>query len=302
MLQFSKFQTFAILGAVLLGALFAVPNFLNEETRAGLPGFVPSSTINLGLDLQGGSYLLLGVDTDKVINDRMTNMTGDIRREMRPISSANRERITIDNIVYNSETTTASLTVADPADADEAADRVRELTRGGVGGALGLGLRPYSVSVNGERIDVTMTTEARRHFSSEAVRDSIEVIRRRIDPAGNREVSIQPQGDDRIVVQVPGDDDPEALKDLINRSGQLSFHRHDPTVNLSDAAAGLLPPGRILVEYAEFAGAGTGEPPLVLWEEPEITGDMVQTASAQRPAFQGIHATKCRFEIRYRAR
>ena len=279
MLQFSRFQTFAILGAVLLGALFAVPNFLNEETRAGLPGFVPSSTINLGLDLQGGSYLLLGVDTDKVINDRMTNMTGDIRREMRPSSSANRERITIDNIVYNSETTTVSLTVADPADADEAADRVRELTRGGVGGALGLGLRPYSVSVNGERIDVTMTTEARRHFSSEAVRDSIEVIRRRIDPAGNREVSIQPQGDDRIVVQVPGDDDPEALKDLINRSGQLSFHRHDPTVNLSDAAAGLLPPGRMLVEYAEFAGAG--QPPLVLWEEPEVTGDMVQTASAQ---------------------
>ena len=279
MLQFSRFQTFAIIGAVLLGALFAVPNFLNEETRAGLPGFVPSSTINLGLDLQGGSYLLLGVDTDKVINDRMTNMTGDIRREMRPSSSANRERITIDNIVYNSDTTTVSLTVADPADADEAADRVRELTRGGVGGALGLGLRPYSVSANGERIDVTMTTEARRHFSSEAVRDSIEVIRRRIDPAGNREVSIQPQGDDRIVVQVPGDDDPEALKDLINRSGQLSFHRHDPTVNLSDAAAGLLPPGRMLVEYAEFAGAG--QPPLVLWEEPEVTGDMVQTASAQ---------------------
>lgn len=279
MLQFSKFQTFAIVGVVLLGVLFAVPNFLDEDTRNSLPGFVPSSTINLGLDLQGGSYLLLGVDTDKVIDDRMRGMMADIRSEMRPNRSAGRERVRIDNIVYNSETTTASLTVADAADADEAAARVRELTRGGVGGALGLGLRPYNVSVNGERIDVAMTAEARRQFSSEAVRDSIEVVRRRIDPAGNREVSIQPQGDDRIVVQVPGDDDPEALKAVINRTGQLTFHRHDPSVNFQDAAAGLLPPGRILVPHAEFAGAG--QAPLVLWEDPEVTGDMVQTASAE---------------------
>ncbi len=279
MLQFSRVQTFAVLGVVLLGALFAVPNFLSDETRDGLPGFVPSSTINLGLDLQGGSYLLLGVDTDKVIDDRMRGLMSDIRREMRPSRSAGRERIRIDNMVYNGDAATAALTLADEADAQAAAARIRELTRGGVGGALGLGLRPYAVSVSGDRIDVAMTVEAQRYYAREAVRDSIEVVRRRIDPAGNREVSIQPQGEDRIVVQVPGDDDPESLKAVINRTGQLSFHAADPTVSLQDAAAGLLPPGRILAPYADFAGAG--QPPLVLLEEPEVTGDMVQTASAQ---------------------
>jgi len=279
MLQFSRVQTFAVLGVVLLGALFAVPNFLSDETRDGLPGFVPSSTINLGLDLQGGSYLLLGVDTDKVIDDRMRGLMSDIRREMRPSRSAGRERIRIDNMVYNGDAATAALTLADEADAEAAAARIRELTRGGVGGALGLGLRPYAVSVSGDRIDVAMTVEAQRYYAREAVRDSIEVVRRRIDPAGNREVSIQPQGEDRIVVQVPGDDDPESLKAVINRTGQLSFHAADPTVSLQDAAAGLLPPGRILAPYADFAGAG--QPPLVLLEEPEVTGDMVQTASAQ---------------------
>ncbi|MEM9617615.1 MAG: protein translocase subunit SecD [Pseudomonadota bacterium] len=278
MLQFSKFQTAGVLGLILLGAIFAIPNFLSDETREGLPGFLPKGTINLGLDLQGGSYLLLGVDTEKVIDDRMRGVMSDIRREMRPNRAVNRDRISIDSLVYNEDTNTVSLRVRNAAQTNEAAERVRDITRGGVGGALGLGLRAYTVSVNDARLDIAITTEAERYYSTEAVRDSIEVVRRRIDPAGNKEVAIQPQGEDRIVVQVPGDDDPEALKSIINRSGQLSFHRHDPTVNPTDAAAGLLPPGRIMVPFSESEGAG--QLPLVLFEEAEVTGDMVETASA----------------------
>ena len=277
MLQFSKVQQAAVLGLVLLGVIFSIPNFLNEETRANLPGFLPKGTINLGLDLQGGSYLLLGVNTEKVIDDRMRATMGDLRREMRPSSASGRERIRIENIVYNDETGVIALRVADENDIDEAADRARDVTRAGAG-ALGLGQRNYVVSVNGPTVNVTMTGEARQRFSLEAVRDSIEVVRRRIDPAGNREVSIQPQGDDRIVVQVPGDDDPEALKAIINRTGQLSFHRHDPSVSFQDAAAGLIPPGRMLVPFSELGGVGN--PPMVLIEDAEVTGDMVNNASA----------------------
>ncbi len=278
MLQFSKYQTAGIIGLIIVGLLFALPNLLSDETRNSLPGFVPKSTVNLGLDLQGGSYLLLGVDTDKVIDDRMRAVMADMRREMRPNRASNKERITIDNLAYNGETNVVSLRLRNEADLDEARDRVRDLTRGGIGGGLGLGVRPYTVSTSGARIEVAITPEAKRFYASEAVRDSIEVVRRRIDPAGNKEVSIQPQGIDRIVVQVPGDDDPEALKAIINRTGQLSFHRHDPSVNPQDAAAGLLPPGRMLVPFAEFEGSGS--PPLVLFEDAEVTGDMVETASA----------------------
>ena len=284
MLQFSRFQTAGVFGLVLLAVLFAVPNFLSETTRENLPGFLPKGTINLGLDLQGGSYLLLGVDTEKVIDDRMRGIMGDIRREMRPNRTAGRERIRIDNLALNEDTDTIVLRVRDEGDASAALDRVRDITRGG-GGALGIGSRNYTASVDGTRIDIVMTPEARRHFTSEAVRDSIEVVRRRIDPAGNKEVSIQPQGDNRIVVQVPGDDDPEALKSIINRTGQLSFHRHDPTVNVQDAIAGLLPPGRIYVPYAEGEGPGG----LVLVEDPEVSGDMVETAAAtQNPESGGF--------------
>lgn len=278
MLQFTRFQTAGIALLMILGVLFAAPNLLNEETRNSLPGFLPKGVINLGLDLQGGSHLLLSVDTDKVIDDRMRGLMGDVRREMRPNRAAGKERISIESISYNDEESSVSLLIGDAADSEEAERRVRELTRGGVGGALGLGLRAYNVSASGQRIEIAMTPEARRYYADEAVRDSIEVVRRRIDPAGNKEVLIAPQGVDRIVVQVPGDNDPEALKDLINRTGQLSFHRHDPTVNLQDASAGLLPPGRVFLPFAALEGSG--RPGLVLYEDAEVTGDMVQTASA----------------------
>ena len=278
MLQFTKYQIAGVALLVLLGAMFAIPNLLSEETRNSLPGFLPKTTINLGLDLQGGSHVLLEVKTEKVIDDRMKAMMGDIRREMRPNSATNRKRVSIESLSYSEANDSISLLIADPADAEEAEERIRDLTRGGVGGALGLGIRAYTVAADGQRFTVTMTTDAQRFYASEAVRDSIEVVRRRIDPAGNKEVLIAPQGVDRIVVQVPGDNDPEALIALINRTGQLSFHRSDPTVSLQDAMAGLLPPGRIFVPFADIEG--TGRPGLVLYEDAEVTGDMVQTASA----------------------
>ncbi len=278
MLKFSRFQTAGILGLIVLAALFAMPNFLSEDARAGLPSFLPKGTINLGLDLQGGSYLLLGVDTEKVIDDRMRAVMSDIRRELRPSRAVGRDRISIDNLAFNADTDVVILRIRNDAQVDDAATRVRDITRGAGGGGFGLGFRSYIVSVNGSRIDVRMTPEAMTNYANEAVRDSIEVVRRRIDPAGNKEVSIQPQGTNRIVVQVPGDDDPEALKSIINRTGQLSFHRHDPSVNPTDAAAGLLPPGRMLVPFADSEAAG--QLPMVLFEEAEVTGDMVVNASA----------------------
>ncbi|WP_425407772.1 protein translocase subunit SecD [Hyphococcus sp.] len=279
MLQFSRYQTAAVAVLMLLAMLFAVPNLLSEQTRSSLPGFMPKGTINLGLDLQGGSHLLLSVDTEKVIDDRVRSMMSDIRREMRPNSAAGRDRVSIGGLTYNEEENLITLRLSEASQADEAETRVREVTRG-VGGALALGQRDYTVNVNNDRIQVAMTAEAQTRYALQAVRDSIEVVRRRIDPAGNKEVLIAPQGTDRIVVQVPGDNDPEALKDLINRTGQLSFHRHDPTVSLQDASEGFLPPGRIFVPFSDIAGnAGPG---LVLYEDAEVTGDMVQTASSQQ--------------------
>lgn len=273
MLQFSKWQRALIIGAIVIAALLALPNFFSKETVAGWPGFAPKSRVALGLDLQGGSYLLLGVDTQKVIDDRLTALRQEIQRSMRP--TGDKERIALQALpTLDQANDTISLRVKDDAQVEAAAKRIRDLTRGG--GLVGAGVRPYEVSVEGPRIDIVMTPDAKRAYSQEALADSIEVVRRRIDPAGNKEVLIQPQGDDRIVVQAPGDNDPEALKQIINRTGQLSFHRVDQSVSQEDMLAGVLPPNRIVVPIAASEGGGN----LVLFEEPEVTGDMVESASA----------------------
>ena len=271
MLKLSTWLTAFILGVIALAAVFAAPNLLSEETRKGLPDYLPKGAINLGLDLQGGSYLLLGVDTSKVIADRLTALRQDIQREMR--RRGDNPRIVLSSLpTVNGAEGVVAFIVKDPAEAEQAAERVRDITRAGlIPGAV----RSYDVTVEGARVLTRILPEARRLYAHEALQDSIEVVRRRIDPAGNKEVSIQPQGADRIVVQVPGDNDPEALKALINRTGQLSFHRADPAVSLEDAAAGAV--GRIALPFA--AGAGD-QGMMVLYEEPEVTGDMVQSASA----------------------
>lgn len=273
MLQFRPWQQALIALSVVLAAVLASPNFFPKETVATWPGFAPKSRIALGLDLQGGSYLLLGVDTEKVIDDRLTNLRQEVQRAMRP--SGARARIALQAApTLDAAADRITFRVRDEASVEDAAKRVRDITRAGA--LVGAGFRPYEVNVEGPRIDIAMTPDAKRAFGQEALADSIEVVRRRIDPAGNKEVLIQPQGADRIVVQAPGDNDPEALKQIINRTGQLSFHRVDASASPDDAEAGLLPPGRIVVPIAEVEGGGA----LVLWEEAEVTGDMVESASA----------------------
>lgn len=285
MLSFSRWQQALIAAVLAFGALFAAPNVIPARYLEPLPDFIPKGTVNLGLDLQGGSYLLLGVGVDKVISDRLTGARQEIQRLMRP--SGNNARVALSQLptVDDSEGT-ITFRVRDPGQVDEAARRVRDFARGGI---TAFASRTYDVSVSGDRITLTLTADARRQYTTDALGDSIEIVRRRIDPAGNREVSIQPQGDDRIVVQVPGDDDPIALQALINRTGQLSFHRHDATVSASDAEAGLLPPGRILVPMSDTEGGGV----LVLYEEPEVTGDMVDNASA------GLNSDGAGFQINF---
>ncbi len=275
MLQFSKWQTAAIAGVVALAALFAAPNLFSERQLEAFPDFLPTGQINLGLDLRGGSYLLLRVETDELIANRLAGVRSELQRTMRP--SGGRERIVLAaRPSVDAATRTVVVRVRDAEDAEEAARRARDATRQGVGVSFGATLRPYDVVVDNDVVRVRLIDEARDDYIEQAVRDSIEVVRRRVDPAGNKEVSIQPQGRDRIVVQAPGDNDPEQLKALINRTGQLSFHRVDASVNPQDAEAGLLPPNRIVVAFTETEGPGS----LVLHEEPEVTGDMVERAAA----------------------
>ena len=274
MLQYRTWQIVLIVGLIAFAGIFALPNLLTKERREALPDFLPQTHVNLGLDLQGGSYLLLGVDTRKVIQDRLNNTRQEVLRSLRP--SGGRPRIAIsDQPSVNLEDRVITVRIREPSEVAAAEKRIRDA----VVGATFVNATPlYEVTAADQRVRVRMTEEAERRYKQEALAQSIEVVRRRIDPAGNKEVSIQPQGAERIVIQAPGDSDPEALKAIVNRTGQLSFHRVDPTADPVEAANGQVPPSRIYVPYAPDAGEGAGG--LVLFEDPEITGDMVRSASA----------------------
>ena len=297
MLKFSRASVIAAFGLVFLALLFALPNFLSETQRQSLPGFMPKTTVNLGLDLQGGSHLLLQVDTDKVLDDRLTAFRKEVQSILRSRRAQGRERIRAKPVLLDKDERVVTVELRDATQYNEAIKRLRSLARGsggGLGGGLGLGAQQdYEVSGNNDdTIKVAMTSNAQIRYSTEAVSDSIEVVRRRLDPGGNKEVSIQPQGTDRIVVQVPGDDDPEALKELINRTGQLSFHPVDLAIpgpvigdweNISfneDSGCrevGALPPGRMVRELVEDGIIGQT---MVLERDPVISGTNVNSASA----------------------
>ncbi|MEM8987147.1 MAG: protein translocase subunit SecD [Pseudomonadota bacterium] len=273
MLHFETWKVALILGVVALGALFALPNAAPRAIYEATPEFLPlpDKSINLGLDLQGGSYLLLEVEADVVVRERYDALRDDVRRALRGQGSADR-RISFSGPTYVDDS--VFVRINDASDLEEAEGRLRDL----ITPVSGLGTGPNMTVSSGadQRIDVQLTDEAKTFYRTKAVTDSIEIVRRRIDALGTKEPVIQRQGAERIIVQVPGADDPQEIIDLIGSTGKLTFHMHDPTVAVEDALAGRVPPRSMVLPTEEPA-----EPFIVVRKREEITGDMVTSASAE---------------------
>lgn len=262
MLQFSRWQIGSVIALVVAAIYLAIPNFVPAGNK--VPG-LPNTGVTLGLDLQGGSHLLLEVDTAKVVADRVVSLQADVRRLLRQTDGG---RIAFDGVSVDGTTLTVDITSG--ADVDRAVERLRALAAP-VGGLTGGGAREMRVTKGeGRRILLEMTPEAQKYYADNAVTDSIEVVRRRIDALGNTEPLIQRQGPNRLVVQVPGESDSEGIRNVINRTGQMSFHMVDEG---ADPEAPV-PPRRLRLPTSE----GFGD--LIIEETPEVTGDMVTDASA----------------------
>src|SRR4051812_21101871 len=130
MIYIGRWTTIIVLGILLMGLVFTLPNFLGQQTRAALPRILPNSTINLGLDLQGGSYLLLEVDMPGVVKERMQSLRGDIRAALR------KERVNFDNLNLGRDSLTVH--VIDAAQLDAARKVLRDIASP-PGTFLGLG-------------------------------------------------------------------------------------------------------------------------------------------------------------------
>ncbi|MCQ8185128.1 protein translocase subunit SecD [Parvularcula maris] len=266
MLRFNRWQTIGLIVLMVLAAYVTIPNFLerNAEGELAVPGF-PDTGLTLGLDLQGGSYLLLEVGTESVIDSRTNNLRGEITREFR-----RQPRIRFSQVQRDGDE--ISLRVVEGQDFEEAERRLRRLSRPLPNGAG----RDTAVRADAEnrRLYYSLTEEAKAFYAADAVTASIEAVRRRIDALGTTEPIIQRQGDDRLVVQVPGDGDSERLKSVIGRTGQLNFHLIDESVTPTDISSGRVPPRRLVLVDPD---SGI---PFALYATPDITGDMISEASS----------------------
>ena len=266
--QFTPLRTAIILLVSVLGILLAIPNFFSKETTANWPNFLPHGGMTLGLDLQGGSHLLLQVNRDSIIEERIKGL----RRDARQILAGERG---IGNLI-TAQPKGIIVELTDPSQKD-AARAALETLQNNISATLGIGGTPeleFGETPDG-RLTVRLTDAGIVERMSSLIAQSMEVIRNRVDEVGTTEPTIQRQGDNRVLVQVPGFGDSERLKSLISQTARLTFHMVHPTMSAAQAESAGVPPGYLLLPSAD----GGNE---LINENVELGGENLTNA---QPAF-----------------
>jgi preprotein translocase subunit SecD len=262
MLDFPRWKVWGVTLLCLVGILFAIPSFFPASQVANWPGFIPSARINLGLDLAGGSHLLLEGDTSQVAKQQLEAMEEIMRTELRRASP----RIEIGEI--STAGGRLSFMVRNPAQVDAAVEIARNQTQ-----PVGLGgQRDWSVNVvDTSRIVMEPSASGIDAALNRAMDTAREVVYNRVDPDGTREVTVVRQGARRILVQVPGLQDPEGLKQLLGKTARLDFKLVDLA---GDPQAQRAPVGSQFLPYPEGPGGR-----IAVKRRAMVTGDQLIDAS-----------------------
>ena len=232
MLYFTRWKALAIILTALVVCLCAVPNFFPEATVKGWPRWAQRHLV-LGLDLQGGSHILLEVDANAVKKDKLDQIRDDVRRALRDA------KIGYTGLAARADS--VEVRVKD-SDLQNALTKLRDLSQP-LGGLLGSsGQRSLEVGdAGGGLIRLTVPQAAITERIRQAVEQSIQIVERRVNELGTVEPLIQRQGVDRILVQVPGLQDPTRLKELLGKTAKLDFRMVDLTVPADQATQGRVP-------------------------------------------------------------
>ena len=234
MLDFPRWKITVIAFFTLLGITLAMPNFLSDEQLENMPAFLPTSQITLGLDLQGGAHLLMEVDTTGIMKTLIDDKAENIRDELRDESIRHRIRASSEAL---------TITLVDEADRDNALSIISGTIIKAGASIANVGEDDIIIEDgDGAVINITLSEASIIEKKIQSVEQSIEIVRRRIDEMGTKEPTIQQNGADRILIQVPGIDDPKRLKDILGQTAQMNFHLTDTTQTFSDINSGKRPP------------------------------------------------------------
>ena len=209
--SYPRWKMILIICVVTFGAVFTLPNFLGQNGRAwvdaNLPSWVPNQAINLGLDLQGGSHILLDIDFDVVYGDTMNGISDSLRQNFR------KDGVRVKSL--SSTLDKVTILLKSEADGEDIRRKIRALDPA------------LEINTEGTEITITQSEAARRDLVTHTISQTIEIVRRRVDETGTNEPVIQRQGDKRVLVQLPGVDDPERIKNLLGKTAKLGFHLTD---------------------------------------------------------------------------
>ncbi|OAN69465.1 protein-export membrane protein SecD [Jannaschia sp. EhC01] len=283
MLQIPLWNRLFIVLTVLVGLSFAMPNFfygtverhndaLAEIERTGVetpeqtadiaawPSYLPATLVNLGLDLRGGAHLLAEVRVEDVYVQRMDSLWPEVRdalRELRDVVGTIRR--------IDAEPGLLQVRISQPEGMPSALAAVRELGQPVVSLTGGFGETTLDVSGSGDIITVRLSEAEQAATNDRTLQQSIEIVRRRVDEAGTREPTIQRQGADRILIQVPGIGSAQELKELIGTTARLTFH---PVVGRASGPDEDTESRQIILPSIE-----DGEGYYILEETPVVSGD-----------------------------
>ena len=266
MLYFSRWKALATLLTALLICVFAAPNFLPEKTLRSLPKWAQRHIV-LGLDLQGGSHILLEVDINDVRKQKAETLRDDVRNSLRN-ARVGYTGLTIRDL-------SVEVRIREESDFQAALTKLRELSQP-LGGLLSTtGQRSVEVIDAGNRvIRLTITQPGITERVRQVVDQAIQIVERRINEIGTVEPLIQRQGADRILVQVPGVDNPTRILDLLGRTAKLTFRLVDASVSPEQALQGRVPPESELL----YGPQKDGKPPYVIERRIMVTGEELTDA------------------------
>ena len=263
MLNFPFWKKLLVAAVLVWSVIAALPNVLPASYLEKLPSFMPTQTINLGLDLQGGAHLVLQVDMDTALKQTYEKMEDDIRAALRNRDAGTR-------IAYRGLRSDAEsgvhFSLTNPADVEPAMANIHKAVTG------------VFVLNEGTQISVAYTPDELTKMRKHALEQTLEILRMRVDEFGVAEPLIQRQGDDRIIIELPGVTDVTRAKDIIGRTAQLTFH----LVDESARAGHRLPAGTgVFYELIkDESGNVLDKVPYFLVKRPALTGENLNNASS----------------------
>lgn len=262
--DFPLWKTLLVITLTSMFSLFTLPTFLSPEARSHLPATLQEMTLNLGLDLRGGSHLLLEVDFDTYFREQRDVLRADVRSALREVKLGYRD------IAMEGDQLHFRL----PENATSRGGSVDQLRQ-----KLGA---DYSVAETGDRVDISLTDFAVKNKRRQLIEQSIEIVSRRVNETGTKEPIIQRQGDARIVLQVPGLSDPSQLKTVLGTTAKMSFHLVNTSVTPEQIMAGNVPLGtRLLPSDDPSERLGGGLPMrYAINNKVELSGEMLTGANA----------------------